>query len=45
MVEMTQYLVTLNKGRLINETLVDVECCHVVDNDGALELLLGVFGL
>ena len=39
------YLITLNQGRLIDQTLVNVELCHVVDDDCTFELLVRVFGL
>ena len=35
----------LDEGGVVDEVLVDVELCHVVDDDGAPELLLGVLGL
>ena len=38
-------LVTLDQGGLVNQTLVNVELGHVVDNDGTLEILFIVFGL
>ena len=38
-------LVALDQGGLINEALVDVELCHVVDNDGTFEVLLLMFSL
>ena len=33
----------LDEGGVVDEVLVDVERCHVVDDDGALELLVRVF--
>ena len=39
------YLVTLDQSRLVDETLVDVEGRHVVDNDGALEVFLRMLRL
>ena len=38
-------LVCLHEGGLVDETLVYVECCHVVDDDGALKVLGLMLGL
>ena len=38
-------LITLNQGRLIYETLVNVEGSHIVDNDGTFETFLCMLGL
>ena len=38
-------LVGLDQRRVVDQTLVDVELGHVVDDDGALEVLLVVLGL
>ena len=37
-------LVTLNQRGVVNQTLVDVELRHVIDNDGTLEVLLLMLG-
>ena len=39
------HLIALHQSRLIDQTLVDVEGGHVVDDDGALEVLVVVLGL
>ena len=38
-------LIALDQRCFVNQSLVNVQLSHVVDNDGALELLLGMFGL
>ena len=38
-------LITLDQRCFVDQRLVNVQFGHVVDNDGALELLLGVLGL
>ena len=38
-------LLALDQRGLVDQSLVNVELRHVVHNDGALEFLLGVFGL
>ena len=30
---------------MVDQTLVDVELCHIIDNDSAVEVFRGVFGL
>ena len=38
-------IVTLDQRRLVNETLINVELRHVVDNDGTIEVLFAMLGL
>ena len=38
-------LITLNQRRRIDQTLVNVQLGHVVDNDGTLEVLVLMLGL
>ena len=38
-------LIALDQRCLVDQSLVNVQLSHLVDNDGALELLLGVLGL
>ena len=39
------HLVALDQRCLVNQTLVNVELHHVVDNDGTVEVLLAMLGL
>ena len=36
---------SLDQAELIYETLVNVECSHIVDNDGTFETFLRMLGL
>ena len=38
-------LLALDQVGVVDQALVDVELCHVVDDDGALELLVVMLGL